>query len=332
MTKRTPSVAVCIPTFNQSEYVEEAVESAILQCDVQTEVWISDDASSDSTATILEKFAGNPRVHLLRQSKNTGIAFNAGLVMSQPKMDFVVRLDSDDVLHSNYCKKLVALLDSNPKAGVAHCAVQEIDAKGTRGRVRRLARRSGFQQAEEALRGSSAGYRVAANICMFRRSALDRLDFIFNQKLNFCEDWDLYARLAASGWGNVYTTQVLANYRVWEDAAGYRASRKAAEISGIHHVMSATLSEAWEQRGWPTSDLESARIRFACAHAGALLNFPPDTHDYRHIYNSLIDLEGNNGEFIAKIISQLKRRGFFRKLADQSKLRLRDFLKAILYH
>ena len=279
MTKKASSVAICIPTFNQSEYVGAAVESAIFQCDVQTEVWISDDASSDGTVAALEKFAGNPRVHILRQSMNTGIAFNAGWVMSQPKTDFVVRLDSDDLLHANYCKNLVALLESNQKAGVAHCAVQEVNAKGTSGRVRRLARKSGFQEAEEALRGAAAGYRVAANICMFRKTALDSLPFIYRQGMNFCEDWDLYARLAASGWGNFYTTQVLANYRVWEDSGGYRASRKADEISGIRNVISVTLSEAWRQRGWPIADLETARIRFACAHADVLLNFASDQYE-----------------------------------------------------
>lgn len=325
------SVAVCIPTFNQGGYVVAAVESALQQIGVETEVWISDDASTDVTAAALEKFSRNPFVHIHRQNANTGIAFNASWVMSRPRTAYVVRLDSDDLLRPDYCRNLAGLLESNPKAAVAHCAVQEIDSKGARGRVRRLARKSGFQSAEEALRSAATGYRVAANICMFRKEALDSLPFVFQEGLNFCEDWDLFARLAAAGWGNAYSSSVLAEYRVWKDAAGLRELRRAAEIAGINHVIGSTLSDAWSRKGWPLTQLESARVRFACVQSACLLNLDPESPEYLRLRQNLEALAGNKIKLVDEYLEKIRDLRHLRVMQDWLHLRLRDLWKAVFY-
>lgn len=326
-----PSIAVAIPTFNQAMYVSLAVESALDQYGVEPEVWVSDDASTDGTMAALEKFTRNPRVHIHRQVTNKGIALNAGWIMSRPRSDYIVRLDSDDFLEPSFCARLSALLESNPKAAVAHCAVREIDAKGHPARVRRLARKSGYQNAEEALRGAAAGYRVAANICMFRKTAIDSLPFVFKEGLNFCEDWDLYARLAASGWGNVYSSSVLANYRVWKDGAGLRAFRREAEILGIKHVIGSTLSDAWKKRGWPASELESALISFACIQSKCLLDLSSDSLEYNRLRLLMEDLSGNKIEILDQHLNRMKRCGRWGVFLDRSKLYLFDFCKAVFY-
>lgn len=324
------SVAVCIPTFNQGGYVAAAIESALVQRGVETEVWISDDASTDGTAAALEKFSKNPRVHIHRQTANTGISFNAGWVMSQPRTDFVVRLDSDDLLRPDYCRTLAGSLESHPKAAVAHCAVQEIDSKGARGRVRRLARKGGFQQADEALRSASNGYRVAANICMFRKAALESLPFVFQEGLNFCEDWDLFARLAAAGWGNAYSSSVLAEYRVWRDASGRREQRREAEILGIKHVIGSTLSDVWKTRGWSLEELDAARVRFACVQSSCLLNLAPGCSEYLRLRKNLDDLAGNK-LILDDHLEKMRSHRRLRMLEEWLKLRLRDFWKAVFF-
>jgi glycosyltransferase involved in cell wall biosynthesis len=324
-------IAVCIPTFNQSDYVASAVESALAQTRVHTEVWVADDASTDATDKVLARFAGNPRVHLHRQMANTGIARNAGWVLSQPTNDFIVRLDSDDLLHPDYCRSLAGLLENNPQAAVAHCAVREIDARGKSGRVRRLARRSGFQKSEEALRESAAGYKVAANVCMFRRSALGSLPYIYQDGLNFAEDWDLYARLADAGWGNVYSSRVLASYRVWRDSGGVREQRRAAEIGGIKHLLADTLAEAWRKRSWPEVELRTARGEFAVAQSTALSGLAADSPEFARLRQLLADLATDDGKAIDQHLDRLRRKGRAGRLADALRVRAADLCKAVFY-
>jgi glycosyltransferase involved in cell wall biosynthesis len=325
------TIDICIPTYNQARYVAGAVRGALAQVGVEPQVWVSDDASTDETAKVLEAFGGLTNTHCHRHARNGGIAFNAGWVMAQAGSEFIVRLDSDDVLHPDYCEKLAGLLAAHPKAGVAHCAVREIDAEGRGGRVRRLARKTGFQLAEEALRQAKDGYRVAANVCMFRKKALDSLSCVYPEGLNFAEDWDLFARLADAGWGNVYSAGVLADYRVWADQGGVREKRKAAEIAGIRHVLGKTLATAWQRRGWNAEQLDEACWRFAVAQAESLLALGPDSEEFRRLRALLLELAPGKEEELDRRLAELRRGSWWHSTEKRIRLRLRDLAKAVMY-
>lgn len=264
-------VSVCIPTYNQSAYLSAAVESAFNQTQQPIEVCIADDCSTDATGQVLTELqARYPGLLLLKQEQNLGISANVNAVLSMSRTEYIVRLDSDDLLLSNYVEVLLAMLEQYPEAGYAHAAVSEIDAAGQVLRVRRLARAPGFQSAEDALRSQASGYRVAANILMFRRQALESVNFLTTE-INFAEDWDLAVRLADAGWGNVYCTQSLALYRVWSKPMAFK--RKQDELNGCRHVFEKSLQPAFYRRGWDLDELGRQRRRLAKAQVLAIDSF-----------------------------------------------------------
>lgn len=286
-------VSICIPTFNQASFLAVAVQSAIDQSEVETEVWVADDASSDNTSEIMAKYSSDSRVKYIRREQNLGIAKNAGTLLTLPETEYIVRLDSDDFLELSYVSTLSKQLDKFPDAAIAHCSVNQVDQSGRVTRRRELNRANGFQSADEALMTSVKGYKVAANICMFRKSALPK-DFIYRDGLNFGEDWDLWIRVADSGWGNVYVDSPLANYRVWTDSAGYRSSRKVAELRGIETVFDVTLKEAFLKRGWDVTPLRKARRRFANQHVISLTEISSDADGAADVKKALMSLSEND--------------------------------------
>jgi len=290
-----PQVAVCIPTYNQSAYLPFAVESALAQVGVETHVWISDDASTDNTEEILNIYSAHARVSVIRNACNAGVSSNTQLVMEIPDQAYVVRLDSDDILYPGYCRELILLLEGYPEAGIAHCAVDQINEHGIVTVARRLARRTGYQASRSALRDAVHGYKVAANICMFRKRALASQEYLFNNEINFVEDWDFYVRLADAGWGNVYNSKVLAGYRVCSNAS-MRAGRKAAEIRGINHVLSNTLEPAWQRRVWGCAAISAARKRFARVHLDFVRSVQLDDLEREGLMKLLDELAGGDVE------------------------------------
>ncbi len=266
-----PGVAVCIPTFNQAAFVERAVRSALTQNGFPAvEVWVSDDASTDDTPAVMTALcAREPRVRYHRHEQNLGIAANATWVLSQPATEFVVRLDSDDVLLPDYVATLVNRLAAYPEAAYAHTAVERIDANDAVFAVSRLFRPREYVGASDALREAVKGYKTVANILMFRAEALRKAGY-YRGCPNFAEDYDLAVRLADHGYGNVYVDQVLARYRVWTDAGGVRARRKAEHVRGLIHVFHESLAAAWRRRGWNPAELHAARRRMATHMAASL--------------------------------------------------------------
>lgn len=103
-----PYVSVIIPTFNDQEHIVDAVTSVTTQTLHNVEVIVADDGSTDGTEELIRvTFADDPRVRYVRLSENTGAAGaprNLGIELSRG--DYVLFLDSDDVLERHACKSL----------------------------------------------------------------------------------------------------------------------------------------------------------------------------------------------------------------------------------
>lgn len=265
-----PNATICIPTYNQSQYLPYSVGSACQQTYPNIEVWVSDDASTDQTPEVVSQLCTKyPALLAFRQPQNLGMSGNLRWILPQPKTTYIARLDSDDLLLPNYLQVLIPLLEKFPQAGYAHVAVQQINQNGEVTRIRRLARATGFQSAEESLQSQVYGYRVAANICLFRREALESVGFVKPGE-NYCDDWDLSVRIADAGWGNVYADEIHAGYRVWSDAGQIRPKRKVDELRGCIRVFEESLTPAFERRGWDTKIIHHQRCQMALTHATVL--------------------------------------------------------------
>lgn len=323
-------ISICIPTYNQGLYLEQAVRSAFKQTLLPFEIIVSNDCSNDKTEEILKSLLVEvPILKVLNQPVNLGISLNTDACLRAASGELIVRLDSDDYLSPYYLEKISKALVNNPEAGFAHAAVQEVDQYGNFLKQRKLFRRSGFQTSNDALRSAVYGYRVAANIITFRKTALAKVNYI-TAKTNFAEDYYLSAALAAAGYGNVYLEEVLSFYRVWVDTGKKRQRRKMAEIIGYRKVFEEVLEPAFETRGWSKVILKKSRTRFACSNSDCL---------GWKIYNNLekkelaIELLKLSSAVEVRILSWIYLRGFgkaidiYSQLKHETKRIVKDFYK-----
>ena len=88
--------SIIITSHNQVMFIRDAVESALAQAYRDKEIIVVDDASSDGSQGVLEKYGG--AIRLIKLEKNVGAsrARNVGIAMAQG--DFLVFLDGDDLL------------------------------------------------------------------------------------------------------------------------------------------------------------------------------------------------------------------------------------------
>lgn len=91
-------ISVCILTFNQAPYIEECINSVLVQkCDWAIEIIVGDDASTDGTTGIVEELAcKNPRLRLLTTTRNLGIKGNMKRVLEAARGQYVALLEGDD--------------------------------------------------------------------------------------------------------------------------------------------------------------------------------------------------------------------------------------------
>ena len=126
-----PFVTVLIDTFNEENFIEQAIVSVLEQTfpSSQMEILVVDDGSRDRTPEIVQKF--EPRLRLIRKP-NGGqpSAFNLGI--SQARGRIVAFLDGDDWWAPNKLREVVDVLENNPGIGAVGHGYCEVDRDGKR--------------------------------------------------------------------------------------------------------------------------------------------------------------------------------------------------------
>lgn len=91
-----PAVSVVLNSYNQSQYLTEAVESVLGQTFQDFELIVLDNGSTDSSGQVLERYASHPKVRLCLHTKNEPITrrFNQGVALAQG--EYISFLYSDD--------------------------------------------------------------------------------------------------------------------------------------------------------------------------------------------------------------------------------------------
>ena len=109
-------VSVVVPCYNYGRYLSDAVCSALEQPDVDVDVVIVDDASTDDSADVAASLAeADPRVRVVRHARNAGHVETSNEALSLATGEFVVKLDADDMLTPGSLARSAALLLSFPE-------------------------------------------------------------------------------------------------------------------------------------------------------------------------------------------------------------------------
>lgn len=112
-----PLITVYITNYNYGQFIEEAINSVLMQEKVNLELFIIDDGSSDNSKLIIEKFRNTENVVIVYQ-KNKGLNVTNNIALRLSNGSYIMRLDADDYLEANALYELSKALDNDPELGL----------------------------------------------------------------------------------------------------------------------------------------------------------------------------------------------------------------------
>jgi glycosyltransferase involved in cell wall biosynthesis len=105
-------VSIVITTYNGGKYLAEQLDSIVGQTYKNLEIIISDDASTDDTLAIAQRYAAaDSRIILIQHEKNIGLHANLANALASASGVYIAISDQDDIWRKDKIETQMSLLD-----------------------------------------------------------------------------------------------------------------------------------------------------------------------------------------------------------------------------
>lgn len=258
--------------YNSEPFIAEALGSLIAQSMPSWECVVIDDGSTDLTADIVERLAGqDQRIRLVRCAHGgVSQARNVGLASLSDSLRYVALLDSDDRYLPDALESLLAVLVDRPDAVGVFGLAEYIDQDGrpvqpgthsALQRSRRTAQQWGLGDLDPDADSTFDDISVAGAIWpsavgLHRREVVDAVGG-FDESFTRQGDWELYVRMSRHGPYAVVNRQV-----VWYRRHGFNLTSDIVE--------SCYQRERVRQKAWHSTSNTKAQRRIVARGARRL--------------------------------------------------------------
>ena len=247
-----PAVSVIMPVFNVEPYVEAALESVLAQTWRDFEVLVIDDGSTDGSVRLVERYARDPRVRLLRKS-NGGISSARNAALRAASGNLIALIDGDDAWDPEFLEAQVSILHAHPEVDLVTANARNLGGD----RDGQPARPWPDARPHPDLLGMIADEQAVFIMCVFRRRVYEQIAE-FDESLRTNEDYDYWLRAAMAGFRFYRNPRPLGWYRRRNDSL---SSSAVNMLQGILRVYE-KLRPALVNRPLERAALDSQVARF----------------------------------------------------------------------
>jgi len=185
-----PTVSIIIPAYNAEKYLQETLESILTQDYPSIEVIVVDDGSTDNTSDIVKSYSYDSRVQYIYKS-NSGTAKSRNAGIQSARGDFLMFVDSDDLLSKNALSSLVKISANFSDTDYLIYGEMEFFEDKTY-------RKLNITKFSKTIKNQKNLYTLRTNLllcCLIPRDVIDRVKG-FNEKLKYNEDYEMLLRIS----------------------------------------------------------------------------------------------------------------------------------------
>ncbi len=187
-------VSIVIPAYNAENTIVETLESVLQQTYDHIEVIVVNDGSTDRTLEVAEQFViGKPTIRVFTKG-NEGAAATRNYGFKYVKGEFLLFLDSDDLLAPEYVSACISKFEEQPALDIVYTQTRFFERETELFVLPPFAMDTMLQT------------NCFAVTAMMRSNAFEDIG-MYDTHLRFAEDWEMWIRMVQK-YGNVYQIEM----------------------------------------------------------------------------------------------------------------------------
>jgi len=309
------TVAVIIPFYNGSRYIERAIRSVLGQTVPADEFLIVDDGSSETESATLALIASETGVTVLRK-ENGGQGSARNLGVASTAADYICFLDQDDFYLRNHIELLLEQVrDKDPHFGWAYGELMEADEDGHIVATSIASRYSKHPKVsvEDLL---ERDMHILPSASIISRKAFEAIGGFDTQFMGY-EDDDLFLRLFRAGYTNYFFPQAVTVWCINKNSTSYSIRMSRSRMRYIHKLCVLFASDP-ERLSVYVRDLIFPRFSIVIA-----------AEAFKSIYFARYDHEKRMAQYSDELVGMLEE--FATLVATHTRMRLEDRIKLKFY-
>ncbi len=252
-------ISIAMPVYNGSQHIKAALQSALRQ-DIEFELIVSDDGSTDDTIEIIQSI-NDSRLKFFHGQRNVGIFGNLNRCMEKASGSYIQVFCQDDLMKDGYLAAQVEMLRKHPHAGLVYGNPQTINeftgnvSTSFEDRTPEVVNRDLYVW----IASHYGALPASLSSIMFPRRTIETVG-LFNADFRVAGDLEFYHRVAVQ-------------YPIIRDARVFHSVRSHDRMTSVHpkaggYYLDEELAlDDWSRNQWSCADYRKLR-RFRSAARG----------------------------------------------------------------
>lgn len=214
-------VSFIIASYNCKPYVEECFNSIFNQTyKGNIEIVVCDDCSTDGTQELLQYYADQGKIVLIKNEENQGAAKSRNNCIKIASYDYLAILDADDYISDDRIEKQMSALDQHPDIDFVSTGLQRFYEDGER--INFYPQKE-FPIAEDFLFGLPFPHATT----LFKKEIVDNVGgYRIAKETRRGQDYDLFMRLYGAGAKGMNLHDITYFYRCFKKQNKRKSSYK----------------------------------------------------------------------------------------------------------
>lgn len=191
---KQPLVSIIIPTYNSVRFIVNSVASATNQTYPNIEILIIDDGSTDETEMVVQQLSGPVR-YIKQTNGGPSSARNHGIAQSNG--EYIAFLDVDDEWEPSKIDKQVGFFENDKSLSIVATSYVRCNADLLPVETITLSTPS-KKKGTIPFRALLEKNQLLTSSIMIKKNILAKCG-VFDEKIQFGEDWDFWVRIAQLG-------------------------------------------------------------------------------------------------------------------------------------